>query len=164
MFLSCITIGLVSVYLINFFFLPRFFDSALFDEKLKPSITSIVCIVLLSIIGYGISFSILDEALSNRFLHGFGGGFMAAFSISLSFRDMGFQGSALQYSVFLLFGVSFLGVCHEITEFLLQVTEVTHHLYATTITDTWLDLLSNTTGCVLGILLLFPLIKKHQSR
>ena len=135
------------VYVVLFFLFPTFFNQA--REKLsKRSLISLGIIILLSFVAYIISYNIANEQIGNRFLHGFGGGFLAFLMCWLVARDTKLKITKFQFFVFSFLIVTGLGVANELLEFLLQST--TSFIFSPTATDTWLDLLSNTIGALIA--------------
>lgn len=115
---------------------------------------SIAIIVILSFIGYYIAFSIPDFEWSNRFLHAFGGGFMAFLVCYLAARNSGVPMNKFQFFVLSALTVIALGVANEIMEFIMQ--NYAGMNFTTTINDTWLDLISNTIGLLVAAIILTP--------
>lgn len=159
MYLLAITVGLCAAYFGLMFLFSMIFTNKFPVIPQKRSVFSVIVIALLSIVGYVISFSIPDPNLSNRFLRGFGGGFLAFLVCFLAVRDARIPVSRFQFFVFSFLVVTTLGVANEIAEFFLQT--VTGIVYTPTITDTWLDLSSNTVGIMIAAACFTPFIKKE---
>lgn len=157
MYLLAITAGLNLVYIVLIFGLPYFFNTPISTSK-NIQIRSILTITILSFFGYGISFLIPDVELSNRFLHGFGGGFLAIFSCFCAFKDGVVPISKLQFFIFTILLVATLGVTNEILEFCLQ--NYLGFTFAISVNDTWLDLVSNSIGSIVAVGILTPFINK----
>lgn len=155
MFLMAITGGLIGVYLLLLHSFPFLFGTP------RAFVTSRIVLDLLgifavSLVGYIVAFSITDIFWSNRFLHGFGGGFMAVFVCYFAARQGLPQITKLQFASFAILIATTLGVGNEIMEFVLQ-----HYggiIFAEHVEDTWLDLVSNSIGIIIGIMLLTPFV------
>lgn len=104
--------------------------------------------MFVSIAALLLSLAIPDIALSNRFLHAFGGGFVPFLICFLAARDSKVKINKFQFLVFSFLIVTAFGVANEILEFFLQ--HYTYLIFAYTIDDTWLDLISNTVGAGFG--------------
>jgi hypothetical protein len=155
-FLGLLSILFCVTYLLLFYLFPIFFNQPTSTPTVR-SLKYILIIISLRIITHFISFSIPNEALGNRFLHGFGGGFLVIVMCFLIVRDTKVQISRFQFFLFAFLIATALGVANEILEFALQNT--TSFIFAPTINDTWLDLVSNTVGALLGLCVFFPAIK-----
>ena len=158
MYLILISVSLCISYLALFFIFPELFN----QERRKiesSSFVSILLILLLSFLGYFITFNISDVELSNRFLHGFGGGFMAFLVCFFVARDTKLKINKFQFFILSILIVTALGVANEILEFLLQ--NFAGFIIAVTINDTWLDLVSNSVGSLLAAACFVPFINKH---
>jgi len=146
-FLGVITFGLCLAY----FFLEHLFS--LFFEKHvahlgRRSISSVAMIIIVSVLGYYVSSIIPDVELGNRVLHAFGGGFMTMLVCFLVVKDTRINITKFQFFVFSVLVVTAFGVGNEIFEFLLQ--NYTSLVFANSTADTWLDLISNTIGIIVG--------------
>ena len=98
MYLILISVSLCIFYFVLFFVSPELFN----QERGKiglSSLFSVTLILLLSFLGYFIAFNISDTELSNRFLHGFGGGFMAFLVCFLIVRDTRLKINKFQFFV-----------------------------------------------------------------
>ncbi len=147
-YLLCVTFGLLAVYVA----LLRY-PHVLFHASMKsssPVFSSLMCIVVLSGVGYGIVEYIPDYELGNRFLHAYGGGFMVTLVALLAVRDGGFPFTRLNTVFFTLVLVTLLGTVNELAEYAL--THLIAMEFLTSFEDTWRDLASNTTGAVIGLL------------
>lgn len=122
---------------------------------------SLVYIVICISLIFTISLGVPDRGFGNRLLHAFGGGFLSFLICFLVVRDSGLKITRLQFFIFSLFVVTFLGVTNEIAEFFLQNYLAFH--FADTINDTWLDLISNTVGALIGSVCFVPFIKSAKS-
>jgi uncharacterized membrane protein YjdF len=153
-YLFAITLGLVVTYLVLLNFLPTFFG--------KPrhgihwgSYKSMIGIMLLSFVGYWITTHIDDSELANRFLHAYGGGFVAFFMCFCAVRDAHRGISRLQLATFAFLMVGMLGIINEIAEYILHAYG--HLVFVEDIFDTSLDLIANTVGSIVALVLLTPL-------
>jgi hypothetical protein len=135
-----------------------------FTQKTAPlakrSWISIAWIIGLSLAIYVVSNTIPSIALGNRVLHTFGGGFLAFLTCFLVVRDTKLEIARLQFFIFSFFVVTTLGVGNEVLEFFFQ--NVTTVVFADTISDTWLDLVSNTVGILLASAALLPLLGRKK--
>ena len=86
MYLVFMTLSLCVTYFVIFNYSPLFFNTSAVKISSK-SFKSVAFIASLSLLGYLIAFNIPDLELSNRFLHGFGGGFMAFLVCFLAIKD-----------------------------------------------------------------------------
>jgi len=158
MYLFFISINLCIAYFGLYFLFPYFFENKI-RKLTSKSFYSISAIIILSLIGYHISAIIPNFELSNRFLHAFGGGFMGFFVCFLVAKDSLVKISKFKFLLFSAMIVLTLGIGNEIMEFTLQNT--TSMIFSTHINDTWLDLISNTVGVLVGALCFTPFIQKH---
>lgn len=155
-----ITLGLVLVYLGLLYLLGPFFGQPRARWG-RRSVLSIVAVIVFSLLIFVISFSIPNLWLSNRIVHIFGGGFIGVVVCFLAGRDSQIKISRFQFFLFSFLFVTTLGVANEIMEFFLQHYFSQYDLiFATTVNDTWLDLVSNTIGILLAVAIFVPLIKK----
>ncbi len=163
MYLIAVTIGLCVTYASLTVWFPYFFNTGKVTVS-QIKISSLIFICTLSLLGYAIAFSITDIELSNRFLHAFGGGFMAFMTCFLSARDSHIALNKIRFLFFSLLIITTLGVASELIEFLFQ--NLSHFVFAETINDTWLDLASNLVGSFIGAIVLFPFLNfniEHSS-
>lgn len=155
MYLLTVAICLCIAYLFFLFIFPIFFK-----EKGHPIELhiwrSVAIIFVCSLIGYGIALSIPNPDLGNRFLHTFGGGFMAFFTCFLVVKDRRLQINRLQFFIFSFLVVIALGVANEILECILQNSGII--VAATSLNDTWFDLISNTVGALIASVVFVPFI------
>jgi hypothetical protein len=153
-YLIAITVGLCVTYVTLLNVLPLFFgkkQSALQYGSYK----SIVGIITLSLLGYGLTLSIDDPELANRFLHAYGGGFMAFFTCFCAARDAHRGITRLQLCIFAFLVVGMLGIMNEIIEYVLHVYG--HIVFVEDMFDTSLDLISNTIGSIVALILFAPI-------
>jgi hypothetical protein len=123
-------------------------------------LTSVGVIVALSFFGYFVAFAIQDQELSNRFLHAFGGGFLGFLTCFLAAKDSSVVINKFQFFIFSVLIVIALGVANEILEFLLQ--NYVGIVFATSVNDTWLDLISNTIGIFIASAIFIPLVRNKK--
>lgn len=101
-----------------------------------------------------------DPALSNRIQHAFAGGFAAFLVCYLVVRDLHIPLNQFQFVVFSTLIVTALGVGNELAEFVFQeYIPIFPFQFSETPIDTWLDLVSNTIGIVLGAICFVPWLK-----
>jgi hypothetical protein len=142
-----------------YYLYPLFFTQKIIPLT-KSSWISIGWIIGLSLAVYVVSNTIPSIALGNRVLHTFGGGFLALLTCFLVVRDTKLEISRLQFFIISFAVVTTLGVGNELLEFFFQ--NVTTIVFADTISDTWLDLVSNTVGILLASAVLLPLLGKKK--
>lgn len=157
MYLLFITSALCLAYFLLYQLFSLFFKNTTASLNTK-SVSSIVLIVILSFISYAVSLSIEDKQLSNRVLHAFGGGFLSFLICFRIVKDSKLKIGKFQFFVFSFMVVCAMGVGNEVLEFFLQ--KYTDFVFANSPTDTWLDLMSNTAGTLIGSVLLVPFLKK----
>jgi|SRR5581483_9008416 len=157
-YLYIISVGMGVSYLLLYFLFPLLFTNKLISLKLK-SLYSIIYVVVFSLTVNFISNSIADQWFGDRILHIFGGGVTAFLVCFLVVRDSKLKINKFQFLVISLLTVTSLGVVNELIEFFLQM--LTHIIFAPTITDTWLDLLSNTIGAIIGAACFAPFINNR---
>lgn len=157
MYLLTITIFLCITYGILYVVFPIFFTGRVVALSSRSAL-SVTIIFVLSLLGYGIALSIPDPEVSNRVIHGFGGGCMAMLVCFLVIKDTRLKVTPFQWLLISLLTVSALGVANEILEFILQ--SYTNLIFAENINDTWLDLVSNTIGSGLAALVFLPYVHK----
>ena len=155
LYLLSITLGLCVTYFILYLLFPFFFKNS-FIPLTKKSVFSITCIILFSFAVYFVSFQISSIDISNRFLHIFGGGFLSFFVCFSVVNDSGLRLNKFQFLVFSFLIVIALGVANEIVEFFLQ--NYFHFVFARTVNDTWLDLLSNLIGALIASVFFVPFV------
>lgn len=157
MFLIMIALGMCAAYVFLFYTLPLFFNQP--QGRLSAqSAYNLIGLLIVSAVAYAISYAITDLELANRFLHAIGGGFIAAFMFYLVAHDTKISLTRFQYFGASMLIVIALGVLNEHVEFLLHT--ITPYTFTPHITDTWLDLASNTSGALLGTLICMTGIHK----
>jgi len=158
MYFVLVIVALISLY----FVLPLFY--ALFFNQQLPSFSqltlrSISIIVVASLLIIAVIVNI-PEPFSNRIQHAVLGGFMAFLVCFLAVKDSALSINKFQFFTLSAFVVTTLGVGNEIMEFIVQeYLPIIHFVFAATITDTWLDLVSNTVGILIAALCFVPLYK-----
>lgn len=158
MYLVFMTLSLCVTYFVIFNYSPLFFNTSAVKISSK-SFKSVAFIASLSLLGYLIAFNIPDLELSNRFLHGFGGGFMAFLVCFLAIKDSKLPIKKFQFFVFSILIVVTLGVANEILEFFLQ--NYFDVIASSSINDTWLDLISNIVGATIAGICFTQLINRE---
>lgn len=152
-----LALGYAVVYLFLYFFFPHFFGER--PAKLsKQQLFSIPLLIFLSLLMWQVSVGIANQELGNRLLHAVGGGMLASLACFLAVKDSRVKITKAQFFILTVLIVTALGVANELAEFFLQ--ETTGEIFAPTITDTWLDLLSNTLGTLVATLALVPCLHK----
>jgi uncharacterized membrane protein YhaH (DUF805 family) len=157
-YLVAMTLIFGATYFALYFFIP-FLVGQKPASLSRRSLYSVLIIIGFSIATSFIASIIPDLALSNRFLHAIGGGFLAMLVCFLSSRDSNIKISKFQLISISFLVTTFLGVGNELAEFALQ--SITGFPFTDSLIDTWLDLTSNTVGAALGVLCLAPLIKNR---
>lgn len=159
MYLFSLALLLCTVYGALLLLFSLFFQNRL--SPLNPRAFSSIALIAVTIsVIFLASLSVPDEELGNRLLHAFGGGFLAFLICFLVVRDSGLKITRFQFCTFSLLIVTFLGAANEITEFFLQNYLGFH--FADTINDTWLDLISNMVGALIGSVCFVPFIKYEK--
>lgn len=159
MFLPVQLAGILLSYGVLLFAVPWFFKEPL-RRPGKQSVISLALILILMGVITWVVFSIPSEFWGNRIQHAFGGGFLMLFVCVRAFHDSGTRIDPIRF--FLIAGmlVTTLGVASEIIEFFFQMT--TPLVFADSIYDSWLDLLSNAVGATLGGLVFAPFISSRK--
>ncbi|MEK7621737.1 MAG: hypothetical protein AAB415_01020 [Patescibacteria group bacterium] len=161
-----ITVAQVVVYGLLTRGLPAFFNQARecwgVSSSRHRAVQSIALIIAVSIGSLLLSSSVVDPEWSNRLQHALGGGFVSAVVCFLAFRDSGLLAKVgrTRFAVSSFFLVIALGVFNEVAEFILQ--NYFDLRFASTINDTWLDLISNIVGLILGLGMGIGLFKFSQ--
>ena len=149
------TVGYFSL----FFLFSYFFDNKAARPN-RRSFYSILSIVVAMGAVLALSFNMTNLELANRILHAFGGGFIAFYACFRVVQDSGLEIDRTRFFVFSAMAVTTMGVANEIFELVLQTYGP--FLFSATITDTWLDLLSNTVGIFFAAACLVPLISRKN--
>lgn len=152
------------VFCFAYFFLYQLF-SYFFENKFKKysfkALLSLILIILISVVVHLISFNIENGELANRIKHIFAGGFLTFLTCFLIVRDSKIYIGKFQFFIFSFFIVMTLGVANEIVEYLLQNYSV--FFFTDDINDTWLDLISNVLGVIIGGVTLVPFLPKESN-
>ena len=159
MYLLLISISLCVTYYFLRWLFPLFFTRSA-RSGVRSGYASVVLIFCLSLVGYLVTYSINDPEIQNRFLHGFGGGFMALYTCYLATKDIGIIITRLQFLLFSVLVVGNLGIANEILEFILQ--SVTGISFVTGVFDTWHDLVSNLIGSLIAAAILTPFVGRDK--
>ncbi len=159
MYLLLISVSLCITYCFLRWLFPLFF-SKLKNHDVRSGFVSILMIFCFSLLGYLVTYSIDDPELRNRFLHGFGGGFMALYTCYLAVKDAGINLTKIQFFIFALLVVGNLGVANEILEFALQ--SITGITFVSSVYDTWYDLVSNTLGSLIAAVVFTPMVVRSN--
>jgi len=154
---------MVAAYVFLFYTSQLFFKNSITSKLHNKSVHSIIYIVVLDALAYWLSLNISDIQLSNRVLHAFGGGFLAFFVCFRVAKDAKLPVNKFQFFVASSLIVISLGVANEIIEFFLQNYSNLHIVFAPTINDTWLDLVSNTVGAFIASVCFVPFIKSAKN-
>ena len=113
------------------------------------SLSIILAFVLLVLIFANL---VMGGEFVNRIQHAFAGGFAAYMTYLFALKDSKTNLPFFKTAIFGFLLVTTLGVLNELAEFFAQ--HFTNLTFATTIEDTWLDLVSNTFGIILAIILI----------
>ncbi|PIR87823.1 MAG: hypothetical protein COU10_02450 [Candidatus Harrisonbacteria bacterium CG10_big_fil_rev_8_21_14_0_10_45_28] len=154
-----LALGYAVVYLFLYFFFPHFFSQRAAKFS-KQQLFSIPLLIFLSLLMWQVSVAMANQELGNRLLHAVGGGVLASLACFLAVKDSRVKITKPQFFILTVLIVTALGVANELAEFFLQQT--TGEIFASTITDTWLDLLSNTLGTLVATLVALPFVKKPK--
>ena len=154
-----VSLGFVVVYGGLLVLFPYFFVQT-WGSVWAGSWWSVGLILLLSSVGYAIAFSLPGLEAGNRFLHAYGGGGMGMVTCFLAWRNSGVKAGTFQFYVLASFIVIALGVASEIAEFILQ--QLTGVVLARSVTDTWLDLVSNVVGIIVAGVCLVPFLRTFK--
>ncbi len=160
-YLTVLTIGLCTSYFILLTLFSVFFKGKLPRVQLR-SVYSVLLIAIASGLSYAISYAVPDPQLSNRVLHVVGGGFVSFFVCFLVTKDSRFSLTTFQFVIFSILIVTTMGVCNELSELFVQTHS--HMIFSDNQNDTWLDLLSNSIGIALGVLVFTPFIHKSRKK
>ncbi len=156
MYTLILIFGMIATYFVVLFILSK-----LFQQKpvfIWSKITrSLFVIVAFTIFTYISTSYIEDEDVSNRLLHAIGGGFNVVLATFLVIKDFKFKLDFIQFGIIAILLVSFFGIGNEIIEYFLQTNF--DMIFASTSIDTWLDLISNGLGGLLGTICLGYFIK-----
>ena len=162
MFILIFMLAYCLLYLGLIYFFPLFFTGrrpANVTEKISPRV--ILLIIAVTLVIFSLTASISDSLIENRLQHALGGGFLTFFVSFLAWRSSGVTVNRFQFFFFGFLLATALGVANEILEFFLQNYASLH--FASTINDTWLDLVSNVVGLLVASAVFVPLVKKPTS-
>ncbi|MFH1178553.1 MAG: hypothetical protein V1711_02445 [bacterium] len=159
-YLVFITLAMYATYFVLLFLLPLFFGQKITTPR-KKLLLPLLYIVIFSVLAYAVSYSVQDIELANRILHIFGGSFLGFFVCFLAARNSEVHINKFQFFVFSVLIVLALGIANELLEFVMQ--EYIGLISATSITDTWLDLVSNVIGVIFASICLVPFHRKITS-
>lgn len=157
-YLISITFGLCLGYFIFIALLPYLFDKKIARVG-KVDIASVILVGILSLSSYFLVNKINNIEISNRILHA-SGSFFAFLVCYLVVRNSNLNLNKLQFFIFCAMVVTTLGVGNEIVEFFLQ--NYFGLVAATSINDTWLDLISNTVGLLIAAVIFTPFINRKS--
>ncbi len=157
MYLLAITFGLCVAYFVLLFLFPYFFENRI-AKVTKKSFSFVALIAFLSLTGYLAGFRIPDLEFANRLQHAFGGGFLAFLICFLAIKDAGVKISKFKFFIFSALIVTALGVVNESMEYVLQNYFGFTLMFADSINDTWLDLVSNTVGIAIAGVCFTPFV------
>ena len=156
-YLTFITLALCVTYFILLDLFPILLAQKIQPSLNRKSLLPILYIFAFSTFVYIVNFLIPDPEFANRLLHVFGGGFLGFSVCFFAVRDSGVHISKFQFFTFSVLVVLALGVANELLEFVLQIYGVV--ISATSVTDTWLDLASNTIGIIIASMCFIPFHK-----
>ncbi len=146
------------VYAVLLHLFSYFFNLKAYSNK-GGVFKSLVFISVVFLLFFAISEVVTDRDLGNRILHSLAGGFTATLLCFFAMRDSCTNITRLQFAIFTFLIVMSLGVANEITEFAGQNLGL--YVFSTSINDTWLDLVSNTVGAIVGCVALTPFVKSR---
>ncbi|MFA6475032.1 MAG: hypothetical protein WCV88_02395 [Patescibacteria group bacterium] len=163
MYLLLLIIGEGVVYLGLVYGFSIFFEKAK-RHNIKTKLSSILIIMASSSTAIIISNLIPNEALGNRFQHSIGGGFIGLLICFLAAKDSAVKINRLQFAVFSFLITITLGTFNENAEFYLQNYwyETLYLVFSRTVNDTWLDLVSNAVGAILGVICFVPFFPERK--
>ena len=161
MFILNFTIGYCLLYLGLAYLFPLFFTGRRpinVGEKISPRVILLIIIVTLAIFSF--TTRIQDPMIENRLQHALGGGFLAFFICFLAARSSGVKITRFQFFFFSFLIATALGVANEILEYFLQTYTSLH--FASSVADTWLDLVSNTVGILVATAIFLPFRRRLE--
>ena len=148
-------------YVALLYLFPIFFEQRMLAIRWR-ALRPLVIIVAMAIASYNLMYAIADPFWRNRFEHAFLGAVPMVAACFFAARASGVRIARLQFFIFSALVVTALGVANELLELTLQ--ESTTMIFSTSITDTWLDLASNTVGIVIASLVLVPIFRPKKER
>ncbi len=156
MYLILVAFGFCAVYAFLLFLYSLFFKNAMPVFRPRFGFSVVTILAVYGAVAFTVG-SLEDLELGNRILHVFGGGFLAFLVCFLVVKDLHLEISRFRFVVFSFLVVLGLGVGNEILEYFLQ--NYTSLSFATSANDTWMDLMSNVIGAVIGTICLTPWIR-----
>lgn len=157
MFTLIFIIAYCLLYFGLIYLFPVFFVGT-WPANRRQTLLSLVLIIIVTFIIFSINAKIQDPLLENRFQHALGGGFLGFFVCFLAWRSSSVTINRFQFFFFSFLFVIMLGVANEILEYFLQNYTSLH--FASTVNDTWLDLLSNVIGILIASVVFLP-FRRH---
>lgn len=159
MYHALLVLGLCAAYPALAYGFAWFFEGRC--AKLDPwrAASSITIIAIVATAANLVSLQVPDWQLANRVLHTFAGGFATYLVCALAARDIGLSIGRLRFFITATVVATTVGVANEHVELVLQ--SFAHLRFAATISDTWLDLASNTAGIILATALFTPLAPRR---
>jgi len=157
-YLVFLGIAMGVAYLPLHWLFPYFFGQVPHPLGRRQVFRSVGTILLAALVLFALSTIMPDQDLGNRFLHTFGGGFLAFGVCFFAARDSRVHIGTFQFFFFSVLLVLALGIANELVEFVLQL--YTGFPFAPSILDTWLDLTSNLVGVLLASMYFVPRYKK----
>ncbi len=158
MFTLTFVVAYCLLYLGLVYLFPLFFTGA-WGENQRINPWSLVLIIIVTFITFSLFLSVDDYPLANRLQHALGGGFLGFMVCFLAWRSSRLTINRFQFFLFSFLIVIALGVANEIVEYVLQ--NYFSMLMARTINDTWLDLISNIVGILVGSAIFVPLLSRR---
>lgn len=160
LYVTLVTLAMCIAYAFLFKLFPYFFG-ALRQRFSHNSVSSLAWIVIGMLVSFALVAIAPSQAIGNRLLHAVTGGFMLFFTCFLAARDSRVRIGAFQFFFFSALLVTTFGVANEIAEYVLQ-ERLGVFLFAATVSDTWLDLISNTLGLLVASVCLVPFFLKRK--
>jgi hypothetical protein len=160
MYLLALTILLSFSYFVILCVFSYFFKSEL-PKLAGQSLRSVIIIAIASITSFIIAGIIPNPELSNRVLHGLGGGVIVFLVCFLAMKDSNISINKFQFFVMGALIVTALGVANEIAEFFAQLLNI-GFIFSATPFDTWLDLVSNTVGILIAAVCFVPFVPRKK--
>ncbi len=160
MYLLGLSVIYCAAYLMLFFGISFFFTNHL--PKLNLDSLKSVTFILLFYFGVLVMSSLIsDPEWSNRTLHTFGGGFLIVLVTFFAIKDSGTKINVFQFIIIGISIAALFGIANEIFEFILQ--NYFGFIFADSINDTWLDLISNSIGSILASVFIVPFKKSLKT-
>jgi len=159
MYHAMLVVGLCVAYVPLAYGFAWFFEDRRVTLDPWRTLSSIAAIALVATAANVVTLQVSDWQLANRILHTFGGGFAAYLVCVLAARDIGLSIGRLRFFIVATLIVTAIGVANEHVELALQ--SFAHLRFAASVSDTWLDLASNTAGIVLAAALFTQLVPRR---